>query len=642
MINTYTTLREFGRCRLDVEKKLLWAADEPVPLPLKAVELLCLLVENRGAVVTKDEIWRAVWNDAFVEETNLTHNIYLLRRAFKDLGEDHLIKTIPRRGYRFTGEVREIPTSDVILERHARTTTTIEFQETTAKNDASGVEASSAKATRLSRSSVVLLSVTIPVLTFFGFWMYVAGSTTADTPVHSLAILPFNRLNAAKPNDHLGVGMADALITRMGRIKSLVVRPTSSIISFEGSNADSLSIARRLKVDAVMEGTLFESGGKRRATLRLLRVADGRTIWSGEFEDTTGDDLAFERAISVKAADALAVDIGSEEQLANSRMYSSDPDAYRLYLKGRYEWNKRSWDGMANAEKDFRAAIEKDPNFALAYVGLADRLAMTSEASEAYAMVEHALELDPDLAEAKATAGFIETFHRWNWAEAENDFQRSIALNPNYATAHQWYGNFLAIRGRTDEAIIEMQKAIDIDPTSPNFLADLGQTYYFRRDYETARAYCQKALEIDPEFHFAHDYLFNIALMTGDLDSAVDEWKLTAIGAESFPNLSDQQRGDMTKSYERLSLAFRTGTMEDFVRSLIVKGKVQGTTGYHNARFYSLLGDEMRAIDELEAGIDARTFGVVFAMADPFFDGIRNKGRYQAILKKMDLQDRPL
>jgi len=630
MNNGHSSLREFGRCRLDVEKKVLWANGETVQLPLKAVELLCLLVDNHGAVVTKEEIWHAVWNDSFVEETNLTHNIYVLRKALKDLGEDSLIKTIPRRGYRFTGDVRDIPVDDVIIERHALTRTTIEVEES---------PSTTAHTKRRSTTLPLVAGAAVVIAIVAVVWIFERPGSASRPPIKSLAVLPLRNVNAAQPEDHSGLGMADSLITRLGSIKSLNVRPTSSIAQLENAGGDSLELGRKLQVDSILEGTMYRLGDRVRVNMRLLRVANGETIWSGEFDRIAGDEFAIEKEISLKAADALALNLTSAEQSALAQDHTRNADAYELYLKGRYAWSKRSWQGMNEAEKYFRAAIEKDPDFALAYVGLADRIVMETNADEANGLIGHALELDPNLAEAYATRGFYETFHRWQWAEAESDLQNSIRLKPNYGTAHQWLAILFEIEGRNDEALAEMEKAVATDPTSPNFLADLGQTHYFRREYDKAREYCRKALEIDPEFHFAHDYLMNISLVVDDLNTAVDEWKVSAVAAQIFPNISEQQRREITDRYTALEARYRAGTRAEFLHHMVSKSGTSGSSAaaFGDGRLNALLGDRTTALDQLEKAVDGNAFGVVFVKADPFFDSLHREPRYQAILKRMNL-----
>jgi len=633
MINKHSGLREFGRFRLDLDKKLLWLGAEPIGLPLRAVDLLCVLVARSGEVVSKDEIWHEVWNDAFLEETNLTHNIYLLRKAFKDHGEPDLIKTIPRRGYRFAGEVRELPGAEVVIERHSLTQTTIEIEESEPKP----VSRSSASNLLTRRTVATALTVLLCMVGVAAVWRTGMSAASGSGPVHSIAIIPFKSLSSRATNEHLGLSMADSLITRLSNIRSVTVRPTSAITQYENQATDSVSIGNKLQVDAVMEGTFLEGGGRLKVTMRLVRVADGQIVWSGELDKPGSDEFAFESEVSRMAARAVASDLSTQELAAVSRSLTQSEDAYQLYTKGRYEWNKRSWTGMAEAEKDFRAAIEADPNFALAYVGLADRLLTIADASEARALIERALEIEPDLAEAHASAGFLNTFHLWQWQTAESEFKRSIELNPNYGTAHQWYAILLEVEGRNDEALSEMQRAVELDPTSPNFLADLCQTYYFRHEYDSARPLCRKALEIDPDFVFAHDYLMNIALLTGDPQTAVNEWKSTSILSSSYPNISDSQRQQIASRFESEGMKFRSGSMRDVLRGMIGVSQQKNPNGYRYAELFSLYGDRASALTALEKSIDSHEFGAIFVKADPMFDFIRDDARYQEILRKVEL-----
>jgi len=633
MINKHSGLREFGRFRLDLDKKLLWLGAEPIGLPLRAVDLICVLVARSGEVVSKDEIWHEVWNDAFLEETNLTHNIYLLRKAFKDHGEPDLIKTIPRRGYRFAGEVRELPGAEVVIERHSLTQTTIEIEESEPKP----VSRSSASNLLTRRTVATALTVLLCMVGVAAVWRTGMNAASGSGPVRSIAIIPFKSLSSRATNEHLGLSMADSLITRLSNIRSLTVRPTSAIAQYEDQATDSVSIGNKLQVDAVMEGTFLEGGGRLKVTMRLVRVADGQIVWSGELDKPGSDEFAFESEVSRMAARAVASDLSTQELAAVSRSLTQSEDAYQLYTKGRYEWNKRSWTGMAEAEKDFRAAIEAEPNFALAYVGLADRLLTIADASEARALIERALEIEPDLAEAHASAGFLNTFHLWQWQTAESEFKRSIELNPNYGTAHQWYAILLEVEGRNDEALSEMQRAVELDPTSPNFLADLCQTYYFRHEYDSARPLCRKALEIDPDFVFAHDYLMNIALLTGDPQTAVNEWKSTSILSSSYPNISDSQRQQIATRFESEAMKFRSGSMRDVLRGMIGVSQQKNPNGYRYAELFSLSGDRASALTALEKSIDSHEFGAIFVKADPMFDFIRDDARYQEILRKVEL-----
>lgn len=312
--------------------------------------------------------------------------------------------------------------------------------------------------------------------------------------------------------------------------------------------------------------------------------------------------------------------------------------SYQLYVRGRYEWNKRTPAAMNEAERLFRNAIEKDPNFALAYVGVADYIVMGANAAETTNALTRALELDPNLAEAYATAGFNYTFHTWDWQTAEVNFKRSIELNPGYATAHHWYAILLAIQGRTDEAKSEMRRALEINPMSHNFLADLGQLHYFTREYDKAEEYCRKALEIYPEFIGAHDHLYHVYLQTGEYDKVVDEYLEFSKSYASYAGQTDKDMERWSKSVADIRAAYQQGGIRRYVESrLSFKGN-DSNIFYYNAMWYAFLGEKEKALDYLEKACESRAFLLVFVKADPAFDPLRKEPRYQAILREMNLE----
>lgn len=655
MNKEFKPLREFGKCRLDVEKKFLWCDNQPVQLSLKAIELLCVLVESGGTVVTKDEIWQAVWQNSFVEETNLTHNIYLLRKIFKSLGEPDLIKTVPSRGYRFAGEVREVENgnSEIVIEHHALTQTLIEEisptenEELRTENDKPvleniktiGEEEKPKKSSQFSIHKSKAFALTVLLLALaggFAVWRYQnSPAKTSLTEIKSIAVLPFKTIGGGKENEYQGLGLADVLITRLSNIKELNVRPTSAIFNLE--NQDLTSVGEKLKVDAILEGTIYRINDKIRVTARLIRTSDNSPVWAGQFEKPQQDELKLQDEIALQVVDALALNLSGNEKNALTKRYTESADAHQLYVKGRFEWNKRSYAGMYEAERLFRNAIEKDPNFALAYIGLADRLVTTVDAGEASTLIAKALELDPNLAEAYATSGFLSTFHEWNWQDAEVHFKKSIELNPGYATAHHWYATLLAIQGRTDEAKSEMRRALEINPLSHNFLADLGQLHYFAREYDKAEEYCRKALEIYPDFEFAHEYLSDIYLLTGEYDKMVDEHLEIYKSQAMFASQTDKQKERHLKNFAKRRTIYQQGGIRKYMESLMVSSSRSPNNFYGHAMIHTFLGDKEKALDNLEKAFEGNAFMLVFVKADPIFDSLRDEPRYQEILRKMNL-----
>ena len=643
MINGHSSLRGFANCRLDVGKKLLWADDRPVQLPLKAVELLCVLVEGRGEVITKEEIWHGVWNDAFVEETNLTHNIYLLRKALKELGFNELIETVPRRGYRFSGDVHEIPDDEIVVQRHELTTTTIEFEETSEATPSVSVISVSQKRTSYFWPAFAVLAAGVVIVSALGaIWVYRASASQSHfSTIHTLAVLPFREIASNNaPGDHRGLAIADSLITRLSNIKSIVVRPTSAIASFENTDIDSLQLGKNLQVDGVLEGTVFRTERTIRVTMRLLQVSDTRTIWSGEFEKPAGDEFSVEKEICLKTVDALSLDLNAAEQGAVSKQSTTNADAYDLYLKGRYEWNRRNWQGSIDAEHLFRSAVEKDPNFALAYVGLADQLAMGVDSYEATLSVNKAISLDPNLGEAHATLGFIKMFHEWNWKEAESELKKAIELNPGYANAHHWYGILLEIEDKNDDALVELNRALEINPLSYNYLADLGQAYYFTKQYDKAKEYCDKALAIYPEFNFAHVYLSDIYRQTGDYDRALEESIESERQSTLLLNGTDEDKARREKDYRERVQNYKRLGFQRYIEDKARSGPQSSLSCWLSAEAHIFAGNKHAALTDLEECYGTRPlFGLPFVKQEPMFDSLHDEPRFHELLRKMNLPD---
>ena len=494
-------LREFGHFRLDPEKKVLWHKDQPVNLPLKEIELLCALTDNGGQVVTKTELIEKVWADTFVEESNLSRHIYLLRKTFKDFGEDEgLIQTVPRRGYRFAGELKA-GNGDLIIEKHTLTRTVIEevpFAEPqTPGNDRDSLARPQRK-TVLTRSRLVLLGSLIAAMSLgvAALWRYYRPAPTRASGIKSIAVLPLKSFSQSD-DEELRLRITDALITRLGTLNEISVRPTNSILSFVKEERDALEAGRKLGVEAVLDGRIQIEGEKLRVTLQLVSAQTGEHIWSGQFDGKVNEVLNLQDRISAALLPELALTLTKEQTAAFSRNMTTNTEAYELYLKGRYLWNQRKVPEMKQAVPYFEQAIALDPNYAPAYAGLADAYSMLANGNgmarfEGYAkareMAQKALEIDPTLSEAFSALGWILYEHDWNWAEAEKAFVRAIELNPNNAEAHHWRGlNFWA-QGKTDEFIASMEQARSLAP----FTRALSLNYFY---VVRLKQGCEKACE---------------------------------------------------------------------------------------------------------------------------------------------------
>ncbi len=660
MNNEFNSLRKFGKCRLDVEKKFLWCGDQPVQLPLKAIELLCVLVESGGTVVTKDEIWQSVWQNAFVEETNLTHNIYLLRKTFKDLGEPDLIKTVPRRGYRFAGEVSEAKngSSDIIIERHALTRTLIEevsepfsvagglswqklnsnADESIAKVQLPTAIGGSVPSRRRVAGSLIVASI-LAIVFLIGVTAFLnyqnSPVKTSLTEIKSIAVLPLKSFASKNEDEELRLQITDALITKLGSLNEISVRPTNSVLRFAGEGQDTIEVGEKLSVDAILDGRVQRENDRLRVTLQLVSVKTGEQVWSEQFDGKTGEILALQDVIASHLVRKFAF---VETEKFNRRPTESNK-AYEAYLKGRYFWNQRTSDSYFKAIRYFEEAIGLDPNFALGYSGIADCYALLEQRGglppeEAFPKAEEAarkaLELDETLAEAHASMGLIKSLYRWDWNESEKHYKRAIELNPNYATGYGGYGMLLIVEKRFDEAEAQLKKAESLDPTSRSIAIYLAWTFYFGRQFDQAIEQSRKILELDNSL--ATPYMIQSAAFEqkGMFDEAV-EAELKKLKGRDLPTIES-----LKDAYRKFGIkGFRQKQIEIFQEKT---NSVSEVGNYHIAARYALLNRSAEALQQIEKGFINRGSMWHMVNVDPAFDSLRSEPRFQEVLRKMNLQ----
>jgi DNA-binding winged helix-turn-helix (wHTH) protein/TolB-like protein len=443
---------EFGPFRLDAGERVLLRGGQPEPLSPKALEVLLMLVESSGHIVEKGDLMNRVWADSFVEEGNLKVTVSILRKALEaDAGDRQFIETVPRRGYRFVANVKELASESAELVVRERTTASITIEES-----GEGKEREQEKALAApKRESRVSLPVAISCLAVIGLaiaGVYLWTSRTAPgSEMKSIAVLPFKPVAADVRDESLEMGIADTLITKLSNIRNLTVRPMSAVRKYSGLEQDAVLAGRKQRVDAVLDGSIQKVGEKVRVTVRLMSVTDGGTLWTSHFDEKFTDIFAVQDSISKRVAETLAIRLSHEERTLLTKHYTENTEAYQLYLKGRYYWSKRTDEGIKKGIEYFQQAIEKDPLHALAYADLARSYKSSSyygiyPPSEALPRskeaVRKALEIDKSLAEAHmALASILETSD-WNWQAAEEEFKLAIELKPNDATSHHLYGLF--------------------------------------------------------------------------------------------------------------------------------------------------------------------------------------------------------
>ncbi|MGH9769956.1 MAG: winged helix-turn-helix domain-containing protein, partial [Blastocatellia bacterium] len=523
---------KFGPFRLDPVERLLLRAGEVVPLAPKAFETLLALVERHGRVWEKDELIKRIWPDTFVEEGNLAQHIFTLRRALSD-GQNgcQYIETIPRRGYCFVAEVRE-ERDDLIVDDPARPRANLDHEKETNAPATGG--RSERKIGHRSAGRVMAVSLSLIALTAALVHYRIASKskeTGSTASVRSLAVLPFKTIGGERGDDYLGLGMADALITRLGNLRQVSVRPTNSVRNYATSGQDPLVAGRVLKVDAVLDGNIQRFGDRIRLTAQLVSVRDGAPLWSGKFDERFTNIFAAQDVISERVAEALTFKLTGEQRKSLRRRYTENIEAYQAYSSGRYFWDKRSGAGVRKATEYFQQAINLDPNYALAYAGLADcyisgHLGLPTR--EGYAKAEaaalQALQLDDTLAEAHTSLA-LTRFNAWDWPGAEREYKRAIELDPNCAAAHEFYALFLETMGRMDEGFAEIYRALALNPLSLTINTGLGRMFYSNRQYDHAIAQYRKTLELDPNILWVRLRLGQSLSQKGLAEEALAEFR---------------------------------------------------------------------------------------------------------------------
>jgi TolB-like protein/DNA-binding winged helix-turn-helix (wHTH) protein/Tfp pilus assembly protein PilF len=646
---------EFGRFRLLPHRRELRADGVAVELGSRAFDILMVLTEARGALVTKDEILSRVWPDTVVEENNLVVQISALRKA---LGEDRdFIRTVSGRGYRF---VAEISTSVAAPEAETRVDRGSAAPSSNLPTPVSGLigrETELEKVSDLRAGVVDLIDVsTAPRrpprallwrLFAFGLLLVVVASFSwvlysrnqASPEIRSIAVLPFESLSGDTSQDYFADGMTDELITDLGQISSLRVISRTSVMTYKHVHKLMPEIARELDVRAVVEGTVLRSGERVRITAQLIEVPVERHIWAQSFEGDLRDTLALQNRVARAIAGQIRATVNQQEQAALQNPKVVNPEAYEAYLKGRYFWNKRTGDGLKKAIGYFDLAIDKDPNYAKAYTGLADSYALSGDWEygilspqdafpKAKAAATKALALDDNLAEAHTSLAFILDLYEWDWESAEKEYKRAIALYPGYATAHHWYAWHLIVTGRTSEGIAQLRTAESLDPLSLIISADLADALCIAHLYDESVQQSRKTLEMDPNFAIAHYELGQAYEQKNMHDEAIEEFKRAI-----------QLSGDNEIFNANLSYAYATsGRREEaskMVKELEDRPSQHSSTDANIALIYVGLGDKDQAMVWLNKAYQARFNPSI--LLRPAFDPLRSDTRFQDLLRRIGL-----
>ena len=466
---------------------------------------------------------------------------------------------------------------------------------------------------------------------------------TADqvTGSRSLAVLPFQVLRIEEKGDEfLGMGMADAVITKLSNIHRIMVRPTSAVVKYFDGTHNILAAGHELDVGYVLDGRIQRAGARIRLTVQLVRMRDGVPLWAAKFDENYTDIFSLEDSISEQVAQALVPRLTGEERELLLRHETENATAYQAYLKGRFFWNKFTNEGFEKALEQFREAIRLDPDYAQPYVGIADYYNWTAIYSigapgeyfrHAKDAASKALELDDSLAEAHAALAFTTLLYDWDWTAAEQGFQRALGLNPNYGPAHQWYSNLLAAQGRFSEAIMEIKRAQEINPLSLMDLAIGGWTYYHARQFDKAIAEGKRALEMDRSFGNGYMVLGVVYEQMGRYDEAI----------ENLRKSLDAMEGSMLPLWAlgyTLAKAGRRPEAQEVADRLKQLSEQVYISPYYMAMVHTGLGDREAAFACLEKACEIRDEWLIWLGTEPKLDELRADPRFTDLLRRVGLK----
>ena len=641
-------LVRFDRFELDLRAGELRKGGIRIRLQEQPLQVLQTLIEKPGEVVTGEELQKRIWPaDTFVDFDHGLHAaVNRLRTALSDSADrPRYIETVGRRGYRFIGK--------------------LESSEQPAPNLPSSANKTILKAAPRFWNSwtgmiggfgaALVIAAGLIAGNVYGLkdWIF---KTTTPHPFHSLAVLPLENLSGDAKQDPFADEMTEELITQVSKLGNLRVISRTSVMQYKGSKKSLPQIASELHVDAVVEGAVELVGNRVRITAQLVNGATDEHIWAERYDRELSDVLLLQSEVAGDIAKQIDLQLTpQQQQRLHAGAHPVNPDAYQSYLLGRYYWNMRTGEGLEKAGRYFAEAIEKDPNFALAYSGQADYFAYLTvlggpeilkprdAMAKARTAAAKALELDDSLAEAHASMGNILHNYDWNWAAAEREYKRAIDLNPNYAMAHHLYAHLLIQTGHTQESLAEAHRALELDPYSPFVNNGLARQYYLSRDYEKAAAQCLMGLQINPAYFPARIQLALAYEQTGKLPQAISELEQAA-GSMATGGGAPNSSGppiDVPVVHALLGHAYAiSGRKADALKEL---SKLQAAAAkrYIPPSYFAILwmglGDNKQAFAWLDRGYQDRSEHMLYLGLEPLVDPLRGDPRFVSLLKKVGL-----
>lgn len=601
------------------------------------MDLLILLLEKNGDLITREEIVERIWGKNVFTDSDAGINtaIRKIRQTLNDDPENpRFVQTAVGRGYRFLAPV----TSVTPVEQSPVGINVAQANAPTSEHPVS----SHAKSRKLTGLWVTTSVVAVIALALIGSNVLRLRDRILRRPasptIHSIAVLPLENFSGNPAEDYFADGMTDELTTNLAKVRSLGVIGRTSVMRYKGTHKSIPEIARELKVDSVVEGSVVRDGDNVRITAQLIDGSSGRHLWADDFERPRSDVLQLQKEVALKIVQQIRVTLTPDEEIRLTGAAAVDPKAYEANLKGRSYWNQRSEAGIMKAIEQFNAAIQADGSYAEAYSGLADSYTALGYFSyldpndafpRAKAAADKALELDPTLAEAHSSLGYYNLYYAWDWKESEKEFRRSIALNPNYATAHEWYSVYLLAMGRPDEAMVEIRRAQQLDPLSPLINTDVGFQFYYNKRYDEAIQQLRNTLQTDPKFPLAHLWLGRAYQQKGMYEEAISEYRQTDT---SWPEwvVSLAAIGNVE------GIAGKKSEAREMLSKLNTLSEVKYVTPYGTALLYAGLGDKIQTFNWLDKAVQGRSHWLVWMRLDPRWDDVREDPRFKEIVRRVE------
>jgi TolB-like protein/DNA-binding winged helix-turn-helix (wHTH) protein/Flp pilus assembly protein TadD len=612
---------------------------ERIPL-----DILFLLVERRGQLVTREDIIGKIWGkDVFVDtDSSINGAIRKIRQVLKDDPENPVfVQTVTGKGYRFIAAVTEAE-----FPAHKSGGKNLESSNTITQEPSTLLAAGQERRVALTSwpwvASLAVLLVVVLAAAIFGLRLRARSQTASEHRV-MMAVLPFANLSNDPEQEYFSDGLTEETITDLGELnpERLGVIARTSAAAYKHTNKTIAQIGRELGVDYILEGSVRREGGVARISAQLIRVKDQVHLWAHNYDRETGGLLALQNELGRAIAQQVQVKLAPPSGGGSTYKYAPNPEAYELYLKGRFYLNQRTYAEIDKSTEYFQRCIEKDPGFALGYAGLADSyLANTIRSPQdfdpkAKAAAARALELDGELAEAHAALGAEKADFEYDWPGAEREFKRAIELNPNYAEAHFRYAlSYLMPQGQSENAIAEMKKALQLDPFSPIYNTVFGLTYFYARRYDQAQEQFKKAIDLNANFFVTHYHLAWLYSQSGQYENAISELTKGRLlsGDDRTVKAAAPDEVALRKAWAALGAR---GFWQQLLRS---NEKLVGNIGEFDVpQIYARLGDKQKALESLARNYEERRALGTLLNVDPAFDSLRSDQRFGDLVRRMGL-----